>query len=89
MYEFVPYIISVWYAVTEFGIAGAAFVWAIRVLIDTIIILLLSRKVVIQLGMLPVIFIGKLLFAILILYIATMLDGNFIKSVVFVGGINN
>lgn len=84
LFELIPYILSVWYAATNYGISGVAFVWMARVLIDTLIILIMSKKVVSQLGRLPVIFIYKLLLTVIILYFVTFIDDMQTKILLFV-----
>ncbi len=44
--ELIPYIGALWYALNNYGIEGAAFVWMIRVLIDTVILFYFSSLLV-------------------------------------------
>ncbi|CAN5184223.1 O13/O129/O135 family O-antigen flippase [soil metagenome] len=42
--ELVPYIVALWWLVGRFGITGAAVAWALRVLVDTVILFGLAKR---------------------------------------------
>lgn len=86
------YILALWYSLVNFGIEGAAIVWMIRIYIDTIAMLILSKKVVCEVGRFPIIIIAKLSIAISILYLVTfaqdiMIKGLLLFALVFFNGL--
>ena len=44
--EVVPYLVLLWWLTAEYGIAGAAAAWALRILVDTVLLLVLASKTV-------------------------------------------
>ncbi len=45
LYELVPYIILLWVSLKKFGIEGAAFAWALRILIDLIALSIMTLNI--------------------------------------------
>ena len=41
--EFIPYLLLLWYLITEFGIVGAAWAWTIRMLIDMFLLIIIDN----------------------------------------------
>lgn len=80
LFEAPFYLLALWYTLVNFGIEGAAFVWMIRIFVDTIAMLILSKKIVCELGEFPIIYIAKLSMAILILYFVTFAQDIMIKG---------
>jgi len=73
------YLICLWYALNHFGIEGAAIVWALRVLIDTVAFFFLSGKIFPEVLAVSRILTGKLLVASLALLLVTFIHGMILK----------
>lgn len=41
--EFTPYLLLLWYLITEFGIVGAAWAWTIRMLVDMFLLIIIDN----------------------------------------------
>jgi len=44
--EFPIYIVAMWFAIKHFGINGAAMIWLSRIIIDTLVLLLITKKII-------------------------------------------
>jgi O-antigen/teichoic acid export membrane protein len=91
--EFVIYIPFLWYAISNFGIDGAAFIWMGRVVIDFLLLFVATKKLLVEStryinNFLLVVLISSGLFFIPIYYDFLMMDKIFyliISIVVFIG----
>ncbi len=81
--ELPPYIFALWYALNIFGIEGAAIVWMVRVAIDTLAIFKLSSIPVKETKKFYNASIGKLFFAVSILFSVTYVQGMILKGIIF------
>ncbi|MFT5295191.1 MAG: O-antigen/teichoic acid export membrane protein [Colwellia sp.] len=79
LFEFVPYLYLLWMALQEYGIAGAAMVWTLRVMFDTLCLFYLSSRVIPEITAATKSFIVKIASAVTILYVATYVEGVIFK----------
>lgn len=43
LFEFIPYLILLWFLITEFGIIGAAWAWTIRMFVDMLLLVIIDN----------------------------------------------
>lgn len=85
LFELPVYIIALWYALNNYGIKGAAAVWTIRVLVDTVAFFAMSSKTVPETAKPALTIGGKLTIAVLILFFVPFLDGFILKIALLFG----
>ena len=80
LFELPLYVTALWYALNVYGIKGAAAVWTIRVLVDTVTFFAMSSKAIGETAQPSLKIGGKLLIALSILFSVTLIDGIILKT---------
>ncbi len=79
--ELMPYVLVLWLVLQSFGLEGAAFVWMVRVLVDTVLMFVLSSKIVEGLGWSSLVTMVHLSVAVSILILVTFMQGIAVKVI--------
>jgi len=76
------YIICLWYALHHFGIEGAAIIWTVRVLLDTVVFLFMGGKIFPEVASVSRILTGKIFTAGVVLFLVMYVQALTVKFAV-------
>jgi O-antigen/teichoic acid export membrane protein len=73
------YLASAWFLIGQFGIRGMAIAWAMRATMDSILLMCIAKRVLIEIGSLSRIILVTIVIPLAVFYLATLLSGLIIK----------